>query len=270
VGSVAPFLRWAGGKRQLIPELIKSLPHDISDRRYVEPFLGAGSLYFAVAPARALIADANPFLIGAYRALRDKPDVVLQNLREHIRLHNEEHYYAVRAEYNKLKHSAVQAARFIYLNKACFNGIFRVNSKNEFNVPKGSKTLLQTPDSGEYKAISELLKKSSLSCTDYTKTMTKIREGDFVYIDPPYPALNATAYFNHYTSTRFDTDRQNKLAECVGRIHGRGAHFLLSNADIPSIRSLYSQFNTRRIPVTRFVSSNGKRTPVYELLITNY
>jgi hypothetical protein len=148
-----PFLRWAGGKRQLIPELMRSLPSDIAGRRYIEPFLGAGSLYFSVAPKRALVADANPFLIGAYKALRDYPDVVLKNLRNHIALHSESYYYQIRAEYNQLRHSAEQAARFIYLNRSCFNGIFRVNAKNEFNVPKGSKTKLQVPLVEEYMAI---------------------------------------------------------------------------------------------------------------------
>jgi len=268
--KAAPFLKWAGGKRQLIPELLRSLPEDIKGRRYVEPFLGAGSLFFAIAPKRSLIADANPFLIAAYEAIRSDSGVVLDSLRGHVRRHSHDHYYEVRQQYNELRHSAAQAARFIYLNMACFNGIFRVNTKNHFNVPKGSKDILHAPSIEEFRLIAELLATAKIMCADYKVTFDEVSDNDFVYIDPPYPALNDTAYFNHYTADRFSADEQERLAAWVSRISERGASFLLSNADVPSIRKLYRGFNLRAVPVRRFVSSNGTRTPVSELIITNF
>lgn len=265
-----PFLKWAGGKRKLIPLLVSHLPKDISHRRYVEPFLGAASLFFEVGPDRALLSDANPFLIAAYVGIRDHADAVRKELREHIRLHSKLHYYQTRDCYNRLKHSAAQTARFIYLNKTCFNGIFRVNTKGMFNVPKGSKDHPILPSREEFQAIADALSHADLSVGDFSTTLANVAPSDFVYLDPPYPALNGTAYFTHYTSDRFGSEAQEKLADEVKRVHNLGASFLMSNADVESIRTLYAGFDMISVPVQRFVSCKGKRTHVSELLIKNY
>lgn len=236
----------------------------------MEPFLGAGSLFFELAPSTALISDANPFLIAAYAGIRDHADIVRRELKTHIGLHSETHYYQTRLAYNKLRHSAAQTARFIYLNKTCFNGIFRVNIKGEFNVPKGSKDHPTMPSREEFLAIASALSNAILTSADFSETLSKATASDFVYLDPPYPALNGTAYFTHYTSDRFDAKAQEKLAENVEQIHNRGAAFLMSNADVDSIRSLYSGFDMVSVPVQRFVSCKGKRVAVSELLIRNY
>jgi DNA adenine methylase len=268
--EATPFLRWVGGKQQLIGMLLRELPKDARKRRYVEPFLGAGSLFFAHAPESALLADANRSLIAAFEAVRERPNSVLRYLRSNIARHGERHYYKTRAIYNKRPQSSAQAARFIYLNMACFNGIFRVNQQGKFNVPKGSKDKLKCPPAEKYLAISKLLKGVVLKAADFSETLESATANDFVYLDPPYPALNDTAYFAHYTSNRFGDRDQKVLADRVRAIHNLGIPFLLSNADVPNVRELYKGFRLTPLPVKRYVSCKGKRTAVMELLIRNY
>jgi DNA adenine methylase len=265
-----PFLKWAGGKRKLVPLLVSHLPQDVRQRRYVEPFLGAGSLFFEIHPQSAVLSDANPFLVAAYESIRDHADIVRRELKWHIDHHSKSYYYKTRDAYNKLRHCAAQTARFIYLNKTCFNGIFRVNTKGQFNVPKGSKDNPSLPSREEFQAIAEALSHVTLTCGDFSDTLEGIIASDFVYLDPPYPALNGTAYFTHYTSDRFDSKAQERLAEVVKGVHNQGASFLMSNADVDSIRALYADFDMVSVPVQRFVSCKGKRVSVSELLIKNY
>jgi DNA adenine methylase len=269
-GRAQPFLRWAGGKRQLVPALLSHLPHDVVRMPYFEPFLGAGSLFFAVQPSGAVLGDANTQLIETYRALRDDPDGVRDELARLIGQHSKEHYYAVRATYNVGQSSCSQAARFIYLNKTCFNGIFRVNTSGQFNVPKGGKDKLAMPSEEEYSLVSKSLSNSRLLAASYTETLSLAGCGSFAYLDPPYPPLNETAYFTHYTSDRFGHESQEALAEEVRKLHNRGVYFLMSNADTPVIRELYSGFVQESISVQRYVSCKGKRLRVSELLIWNY
>jgi len=237
---------------------------------YIEPFLGAGSLYFAVQPLKAILGDANRSLIHTYKAIRDTPSEVRAELQKLINRHSHEHYYLVREAYNRGRESAIQAARFIYLNKTCFNGIFRVNTRGAFNVPKGGKDKLTLPTELEYSLVSELLERAELHGTDYAQTLSLANTGCFVYLDPPYPPLNETAYFTHYTSDRFGTESQMSLASEVKKLHNRGVFFLMSNADTPLIRDLYSEFTLEAIPVQRYVSCKGQRIKVSELLIRNY
>ena len=266
-----PFLRWAGGKRQLVHILRSELPKDISDRTYVEPFLGAGSLFFDVQPSEAILSDANESLIATYRQIKRSPKEVLLYLRKLIASHSSDHYYRVRKLYNSnARTSPEQAARFIYLNKTCFNGIFRVNVRGEFNVPKGSKEFVSAPSDDQLEAIRKALRRAKLNPCDYRQTLAAATERWFVYLDPPYPALNGTAYFTHYTADRFHNDQQKLLADECRRLHNLGALFLLSNADLPEIRKLYSGFRIESIPVRRYISCKGERLRVSELLIKNY
>ncbi len=271
LGSRAkPFLKWAGGKRKLVPLLMSHLPDDLAQRRYIEPFLGAGSLFFEVAPRRALLSDANRSLIAVYESIRDHAEIVRRELKRHIECHSRSHYYETREVYNKRPPSAAQAARFIYLNMTCFNGIFRVNTKGQFNVPKGSKDKLTLPSVDEFRAVAAALSGATLATGDFAECLAGMTASDFVYLDPPYPALNDTAYFAHYTSNRFGSDAQERLANAVKRAHKNGARFLMSNADVESIKVLYAEFEIVSVPVRRFISCNGKRLHVSELLIRNY
>jgi len=268
--AATPFLRWVGGKQQLIELLLTELPAQVHSRRHVEPFLGAGSLFFAHASRSALLADANSSLIATFQALKEHPGSVLQRLRSNILSHSKRHYYSTRALYNRRPQSPAQAARFIYLNMTCFNGIFRVNQKGEFNVPKGSKDKLQCPPREEYEAVSKLLQCADLRAADFTETLESASTNDFIYLDPPYPALNDTAYFAHYTRDRFGEADQKVLADRVRAIDNLGIPFLMSNADLPIVRNLYKGFRLVQLPVRRYVSCKGKRTAVMELLIRNY
>jgi len=199
--KTAPFLSWAGGKQRLVPYLVQFLPSDISGLIYHELFLGAGSLFFAVQPETAFLSDANAHLIDCFVAVRDHPDLVSRYLSSHRKQDSKGHYCAVRDSYNTGRGSAAQAARFIYLNKTCFNGIFRVNQKGEFNVPYGRDTRakkdLVLPSRESLRNASQALSGASLSAVSYEKAVGSPGKNDFYYLDPPYPPLNGTSYFTH-------------------------------------------------------------------------
>lgn len=267
-----PFLRWAGGKRNLIGYLLDYVPTDVHDRTYWEPFLGAGSLFFALTPRRAKLSDANRHLIDCFRHVRMDPRGVYRHLQHHIRSDSSEHYYQTRDEYNRAAPSVAQAARFIYLNKASYNGIFRVNKKGEYNVPYGKNIKPpKFPERSHLEAVSLALQGAELRCASYEIPLAQVRRGDFVYLDPPYPPLNGvTAKFVHYTSSGFPADQQQALARVVKALDAKGALVMMSNADTELIRELYSGFNLHQLSVTRRITCKSVRHQVAELVITNY
>jgi DNA adenine methylase len=267
-----PFLRWAGGKRRLVPHLLHALPPDIRERKYHEAFVGAGSLFLAVQPKKAVLSDANGHLIACYEWIRKSPDLVASYLQQHLSRNEEQYYYEVRDLYNRSASSAAQAARFVYLNKACFNGIFRVNLKGDFNVPYGHKEPPLIPTRSELRAISELLKGSTLHARPFEIAIEAVEKDDFVYLDPPYPPLNGTSYFTHYTAERFGEVDQRMLATAVKDLDRRGAKFMMSNADTEMIREIYSDHNFQflEVSVTRYVTCKAKKHRAPELIITNY
>jgi DNA adenine methylase len=265
-----PILRWAGGKRYLIQELLSHLPTQIEKRRYHEPFLGAGSLFFALNPQRAVLADANEHLVRCYEKVRDDPDGIAIYLREHARRTGEKYFYQVRRLYNSSSFSTAQAARFVYLNRTCFNGIFRVNRQGEFNVPYGWKEPPPLPDRTHLREAGTALEKARLHAVPFEESLKYVRRNDFVYLDPPYPPLNGTANFTHYTADRFDTTDQARLAFEVRRLADLGALFMMSNADTHLVRRLYRGFAMTRLKVTRFITCKAVKHAVRELLITNY
>lgn len=265
-----PLLRWAGGKRLLLPRLIEHLPSDVAERTYHEPFVGAGSLFFYLRPSRAFLADANAHLIDSYKYVRDYPEQVHRYLREHARLDCDKHYYQVREQYNKRAFSAAQAARFIYMNRTCFNGIFRVNKRGDFNVPYGWKASPVFPDLSQLRGASILLKRAKLKATTYDKTLDRVKKGDFVYLDPPYPPLNGTAYFTHYTADRFNQADQEQLARVVHELDRLGCFVMMTNADIPIITELYRGWVICSLQVVRYITCKSNKHKVRELIITNY
>lgn len=271
--KVRPFLKWAGGKRQILKELLKHLSPDIKDRTYREPFLGAGSLFFALQPSKAVVSDANEHLILCYRHVRDNPDLVFDYLREHTRNDCQDYYYKIRDLYNRKRsdtNSFTQAARFIYLNKTCYNGIFRVNRSGLFNVPYGRYETISLPTLEHLRKVSNALGSVKLLAKRFEKALENAAKEDFIYLDPPYPPLNGTSCFNHYTIDKFDDKQQEKLATVVKDLNAAGCLFMLSNADTPKIQELYKQFNIRPLSVTRFITCKKVRHKVRELVITNY
>lgn len=265
-----PLLNWVGGKRLLVNQLMQLLPRDVRSRTYHEPFLGAGSLFFALGPERAVLADLNEHLITCYESVRDTPLAVAAYIRGHARLNSAMYYYRVRDEYNRRKFSAAQAGRFIYLNKTCFNGVFRVNQKGEFNVPYGDKQNPIFPDTRWLQEAGSALSKAILSATPFDKALRVARRGDFVYLDPPYPPINGTSYFTHYTPDRFGEDSQRRLAAAVNALDAAGCLFMMTNADTSLIRSLYGRYVQTELSVTRYVTCKAKRYKIGELVITNY
>ena len=270
VERIPPLLRWAGGKRQLLSRLMEFVPQDFHSGSYREPFLGAGCLFFALQPKKAVLSDANAYLISCYEHVRDDWSAVNRCLRLHAQRTSEDHYYKTRTLYNKSQHSASQAARFIYLNKACFNGIFRVNTKGEFNVPYGWKEPPALPTAEVLERASKALTHAVLVSHGFDEALEGAKRNDFVYLDPPYPPLNGTAYFTHYTMDRFTQSDQERLSSVVRYLDQVGCRVLMTSADIPLIRRLYKGFHIRSLPVTRFITCKAVRHVVREVVITNY
>lgn len=268
--GIVPFLRWVGGKQQITSRLLSRLPPDIHTRRYIEPFVGAGSLFFAVAPFRAILADANEHLIECYRYVRRFPKEVSEHLERHRRRTARDYYYKIRDTYNSATYSAAQAARFIYLNKTCFNGIFRVNRHGEFNVPYGWKEPPALPSQAQLLRAANGLRTATLLAESFEQSLSRAGPGDFIYLDPPYPALSSTAYFTHYTTNRFAEEDHLRLAALASRLHRRGCLFLMTNADTAQIRELYRGYSIEGLSVTRYVTCKRIKHKVSELVIRNY
>jgi DNA adenine methylase len=254
----------------MVDTLVARLPPDFQRRLYVEPFLGAASLYLATEPRQAFLSDVNRHLVDCYAQVQKNPDAVARCLAAHRRHHGLPHYYRSRLIYNKEESSPARAARFIYLNRTGFNGIFRVNQAGEYNVPYGYKSKAPIPAREHLTAVATLLNRATLSAACFREALNSCPRRSFIYLDPPYPPLNGTAYFTHYTADRFGPEDQEALAELVHKLHNRGMLFLMSNADTRAMRKLYSRFQLETVPVTRFVTSGAVKHKVRELLIRNY
>jgi DNA adenine methylase len=265
-----PFLRWAGGKYYLWDALRHFVPEDVASRRYFEPFLGAGTMFLSLAHPNARLSDLNAHLIECYQAIRDSPDAVARELRIHARNDSEPYYYAVRDAYNRSRAGIARAARFLYLNRTGFNGVFRVNRSGSYNVPYGKKESPRFPSTLELRAASASLRKSQLTVSDYATALKDTRRDDFIYLDPPYPPLNGTSFFTHYTKDRFGEEDQRAVARMAESLDKRGCLVMLSHADTPLVRKLFRNFAISELSVTRFVTSSSVKHRVDELIITNY
>ena len=267
---VKPFLRWAGGKRRLVPFLLNSVPSDVNRGIYWEPFLGAGSLFFALRPRQAVISDRNADLIACFRAVRDHPDLVLQYLRMHAVRTSKDYYKKIRSRYNKARDSISKAAMFIYLNKTCFNGIWRVNRKGEFNVPYGFKEPPAMPSKTDLLAASIALKNAEIRAEDFRDVLTGVQSGDFVYLDPPYPPLNETSYFTHYTKDGFCEDDQEAVARMATLLANRGCRVMIFQAKTRGTVKSFNGWRIEVVSVVRWITCKSKRHRVKEIVITNY
>jgi DNA adenine methylase len=269
----APVLKWVGGKTKLLPELVARMPARFG--RYYEPFAGGAALFFRVQPERAVLNDANVDLIRTYLAIANFPEAVLAKLKTHARRHDPDHYEAMRARWNANRRRSWSnidiAAAFIYLNKTCFNGLWRVNRAGAFNVPIGRYTnpAIYRPDA--IRAASRALADVHLRSGSYQSAVTDATRGDFVYFDPPYDPITRTANFTSYTSGVFGREQQAELAELAYQLADRGCHVMLSNHDTRFIRSLYSGFHMARVTCPRAINSDAtKRGAARELIITSY
>lgn len=263
-----PLVKWCGGKRQLLPELLKRVPKSFGV--YHEPFLGGGAMFFALRPAKAALSDANPELVIAYRAVRGKVKQVIKLLLELQAKHSKGQYLRIRKQKWWLLDSVEVAARLIYLNKTCFNGIFRLNRKGEFNVPMGRypKTHVICDDDN-LRACSRALQGVSIEHLDFRQAIAKAERGDFIYADPPYVPVSSTANFTSYTDKGFGLGDQRDLVELARQLKRRGVKVLLSNAGTEAVRDLYQGFSIDVVEARRSVNCDGgARGKVMEFLIT--
>ncbi len=276
-----PFVKWAGGKRKLAPLLIETFPieFDPEKNRYFEPFIGGGALMFAlgqpgsklIVPGKSLfINDMNPELTNTYEVIRDNVSALIKELEVLSKKINEKTFYEIRSAVPRRK--VARAARFIYLNKTCFNGLWRVNSKGEFNVPFGKSKNPSLFVEENLRACSKRLKGSTITNLSFEKAVSKARKGDLVYFDPPYIPLSASASFSAYAKEGFGIIEQELLAETIGKLNARGVYVLLSNSDTPMTRKIFRKSLTlRKVLMSRSISSSGStRKPVYEVLGMNY
>ena len=291
-----PFIKWVGGKGQLLSEINKLYPVELGKNinKYAEIFVGGGAVLFDILSKYKLdevyISDKNLELINTYKSIRDNVDILIKSLKEmeeqYIPLDNEnrkDYYYKKREEYNSLKISSEvnnieKAVLFIFLNKTCFNGLYRVNKKGEFNVPMGAYKKPKICDEENLKNVSLTLRNVKIVYADYRESEKFIDDKTFVYIDPPYRPLNITSSFTSYTENDFNDKEQIELAEYINVLNKKGAKIVVSNSDPKNndiddnfFDKLYKNYNINRVKATRMLNSNASlRGAINELLITNY
>lgn len=265
-----PFLRWAGGKTKFVKEILSRLPVLPKKATYYEPFLGAGAVFLAYAPHRAVLSDLNPDLIHTFSAVQNQPKEVVNRLYALHYRDSEDSYYRIRKQFNSRGSSCLQAARFIYLNQTSFNGIYRVNRQGQYNVPYGFKKEPNIPGKWDLESASDVLKKAKIKLADYKKALADAEDGDVVYLDPPYPPLNGTSYFTHYTKERFASEDQIEVARTANALRARGCIVVVTNADTPLIRNLYANWRVKEISRPRWITSSCHKHRVIELIFTSY
>ncbi len=277
--NVKPVLKWAGGKRQLLEEIIACIP-DFSGT-YYEPFVGGGAVWLNMLPKKAVINDYNSELIDLYQTIKASPDTLINLLEEHNDLYKDkgkEYYYFVRSwdrdidKYLSLS-TAEKVARTIFLNRTCFNGLFRVNRSGFFNTPIGRYTNPEIVGAENIRRLSKYLNSNKIkfSCGDFSRCIMGAQKNDFIYLDPPYYPTSATSSFTDYTLTGFGEGDQVRLKKICDRLNKRGILFLQSNSDCEFIRNLYSEYYIKKVSVRRAINSNkARRSNMHEVLIANY
>lgn len=266
-----PILKWAGGKTQLLDRILPRLPDSI--RTYYEPFIGGGAVFFALANERrfrdAIISDANPALVELYTVLRDDVESLIEGLAEHAEhAKDPEYFYDVRAQDQSGLGPVERAARLVFLNKTCFNGLYRVNRKGHFNVPFGKYKNPRVLNAPLLRASSEALQGVTILESDFSHVAVHARRGDAVYFDPPYVPISATSSFNSYAKEPFGPDQQARLVEVYETVCRRGATAVLSNSDCDITRDLYADLEVETVYASRAINSvASKRGRITEVLV---
>lgn len=270
---VNPILKWVGGKRQLLPEITKLLPDKITT--YYEPFLGGGALLFHLQPKKAFVNDINPELINLYTIIKESPKELIEDLKKHV--NESEYFYEVRGLDRTEKYMTMsnveKASRILYLNKTCYNGLFRVNSMGEFNTPFGKYKNPKIVEEITINAVSHYFNNSDIRITscDYKEALKGIRKGSFVYFDPPYDPISDSSSFTGYAKGGFGKEEQIRLKEFCDTLTQKGVKFLLSNSATPFIKELYKDYQINFVRAKRNINSKKElRGEVEEVLIRNY
>ena len=270
----APVVKWAGGKRQLLEEILPLLPREMPV--YCEPFLGGGAVLLAVQPQRALVNAVGADLITVYRVIRDNPDGLIAALRAHQ--NTADYFYAIRSlDRDREAYEALspveKASRLIYLNKTCYNGLFRVNASGAFNVPFGRCKNPNIVNEPVLRAVSEYFQSAQveLYSEDFAQTLQRLPSGGFAYLDPPYDPVSGTASFTGYSKGGFGREEQRRLKACCDALTGRGVRFMLSNSATDFIKDLYRDYHIVTVRAKRAINAKASlRGEIEEVLITNY
>lgn len=271
---VCPVVKWVGGKRQLLGDILPLIPKAFSS--YAEPFFGGGAVLFALQPNKAIINDLNSDLIVMYKVIKENPDELIADLKTHD--NSPEYFYALRdIDRNKEAYSTLsdikKASRLIYLNKTCYNGLFRVNSAGEFNTPFGHYKNPNIVNEPVIRAVSNYFNKAQItfSSQDFAEVLTNVKKGCFVYLDPPYDPVSDTASFTGYNKGGFDKEEQLRLKKSCDELNKRNIKFMLSNSATEFIKEIYSDYNITIVKAIRAVNSDGsKRGAIDEVIIRNY
>jgi DNA adenine methylase len=277
MSKAKPFLKWAGGKSRIARQIADYFPENFN--KYYEPFLGSGAVYFTVSPQKGILNDLNKYLIGTYEIVRDYPEDLLRELDKiHEYYHSlpsldekADYYYDARMRYNKKdKMDVLKAALFIFLNKAGFNGMYRENSKGEYNIPFGKHDKCLISDRENILEVSKNLKDITFVSGDYKDALSAAKAGDLIYLDPPYVPVSKTANFTQYQKEGFSFDEQMKLRDLAIDLHKRGCYVVISNSSCPKSRGLYPApiFNIHTIEITRLIHRSKKVVP--EIVVTNF
>lgn len=267
-----PILKWAGGKRSLIPEIIALFPSDYRRRRYHEPFFGGGAVFFKIRPKSGTINDINAHLMNFYEIVRDKSKELIEMASQYK--HDKGTYYKLRRRFNQPGLSKLECASLLlYLNKTAFNGLYRVNSKGEFNVPFGSYENPTIVPKNRIRSASKILKNVDILCSDFSYITKNANKGELCYLDPPYQPISSTANFTSYSSDGFDFSDQIRLRDACVELHDKGVYFVLSNGYAKEIIDIYEEIKSFRIEIVkarRSISSKAStRGPIKEILVTN-
>lgn len=271
---VVPVVKWVGGKRQLLEEITPLLPKRITS--YCEPFFGGGAVLFSIQPRNAIINDLNQDLITVYEIIRDDVESLVESLKKHQ--NTSEYFYTIRdkdrdKELYKGMSKVEKASRLLYLNKTCFNGLFRVNSSGEFNSPFGHYKNPNIVNEPVLRAVSTYFNESNIKfySEDFAETLKRVRRGGFVYLDPPYDPVSDTASFTGYNKGGFDRNEQIRLKQCCDELTQRGIKFMLSNSATEFIKELYGEYEITIVKAKRAINSDAsKRGAIEEVLIRNY
>jgi DNA adenine methylase len=272
---VAPFLKWVGGKRQLMPTIVEHLPENIKDYKYIEPFIGGGAVLFNLQPKNAIINDFNEELINVYQVIKNNLDELIIDLKKHK--NEADYFYSIRSldrngEFKKLT-AVKRASRIIFLNKTCFNGLYRVNNAGEFNSPFGRYKNPNIVNEPTLKAVNKFLNNNNIEINsgDYSEILKQADKKCFVYLDPPYHPISESSNFTGYVQGGWNIYDQIDLKTACDELHKRGVKFLLSNSSADFIKDLYKDYKITIVKANRAINSNGAdRGEVDEVLIRNY
>jgi DNA adenine methylase len=262
-----PFLKWAGGKAQLIQQYQPYFPQNF--QTYYEPFLGGGAIFFHLFPQQAVLTDINPELVNVYQCVRDSLPALVELLEIHQRSHQQDYYYAMRSAPGITP--IERAARFIYLNKTCFNGLYRENSKGQFNVPMGRYKDPKIYSLEVLESVAIALRQTEIAVRSFDAVLEQATAQDFVYFDPPYHPISLTSCFTGYSRHSFGVAEQVRLRDTALTLAERGVKVMLSNSDCEFIRDLYQEFNLHSISASRAINSKSQnRGKIAEVLVTSY